>query len=134
MKLYALFHHSGLCLELHEVEDHINLLAPYVLQTEEAYATWKAKQAVPPPEPEPEPSNDVPDVVSPWQMRRALNQLGLRAAIEAALASADQDTKDGWAVASEFRRDHDFINRMAAGLGMTSPQLDDLFRLAAAFK
>lgn len=79
------------------------------------------------------PDDMVPDTVSPWQMRRALNQLKLRDSVEAAVAAADQDTKDGWDYALEIRRDNPLINGMASGLGMTAAQLDELFLLAASF-
>lgn len=72
-------------------------------------------------------------VVSPWQMRRALNQIGLRATVEAAVAAGDQDTKDGWEFASEFRRDNALLLGMAAALNLTEQDLDDLFTLAATF-
>jgi len=77
------------------------------------------------------PVPDVPQVITPWQLRKALNQFGLRAAVEAAVAQADQNTKDGWEFATEFRRDDAMLNAMAGALGMTSEQLDDLFHLAA---
>lgn len=83
---------------------------------------------------EPVRPDPIPASVTPWQMRRALNQLGLRAAVEAAVASADQDTKDGWDYALEIRRDNPLIAGMGAALGMTEAQLDDLFRLAATFQ
>ncbi len=73
----------------------------------------------------------VPQTVTPWQMRKALNAAGLRATVEAAVSAADQDTKDGWEYASEIRRDNALLNSMAAALNMTSEQLDDLFRTAS---
>jgi len=76
----------------------------------------------------------VPPEVTPWQMRRALNQLGLRAMVEAAVAAGDQDARDGWEFALEIRRDNPLLAGMAAALGMTDAQLDDLFRLAASFR
>lgn len=78
-------------------------------------------------------ASSVPSAVSPWQMRRALNQLGLRATVEAAVAVADQDTKDGWEFATEFRRDNALLGAMAANLNMSEQDLDDLFTLAASF-
>jgi hypothetical protein len=78
--------------------------------------------------------NPVPFSVTPWQMRRALNQLGLRSAVEAAVAGTDQDTRDGWDYALEIRRDNPLISGLAAGLGLTTSQVDDLFRLAYTFK
>jgi hypothetical protein len=79
-------------------------------------------------------ANYVPQSVTPWQMRRALNQLGLRATVESAVAAGDQDARDGWEFALEIRRDNPLLAGMAAALGMTDAQLDDLFRLAASFQ
>ncbi len=79
-------------------------------------------------------STPVPQSVTPWQMRRALNQLGLRAMVEAAVAAGDQDARDGWEFALELRRDNLLMASMAQALGMTDVQLDDLFRLAASFQ
>lgn len=82
----------------------------------------------PPPPPGPPP---VPQAVTPLQARRAINAAGLRASIEAAIAAADQDAKDAWEYATEIRRDNALIASMAGALGLTSAQIDDLFRDAA---
>lgn len=67
---------------------------------------------------------------SPWQIRKAMNALGLRSAVEAAVASADQATKDGWEFAQEFRRDNPLIASVAAALGKSTADIDALFELA----
>ena len=84
---------------------------------------------LPPPPPPPVPVLNV----SPWQMRRALNEMGLRAAVESAVAGADQTTKDAWEFATSFRRDNAMIAAVAAALGKTSADLDALFALAQSF-
>jgi hypothetical protein len=76
----------------------------------------------------------VPFSVTPWQMRRALNQIGLRSTVESAVAAASQDNRDGWEYALEIRRDNQLLANMAAALGMGESQLDDLFRLAGTFQ
>ena len=74
----------------------------------------------------------VPQSITPWQIRKALNQLGLRSAVEAAVAaSTDQDLKDGWAVATEFNRLSPFVIDIGAALGKTDAELDALFTLGA---
>lgn len=88
-----------------------------------------AEQAAPPP-----PAPELVVSVTPLQMRRALNHTGLRSSVEAAVAGADQDTKDAWEFASEIRRDNSLLLGMATQLGMTEQQLDDLFALAATFQ
>ena len=74
-----------------------------------------------------------PSPVTPLQIRRALNASGMRGMVEAALGSAPQDARDAWDYATEIKRDDATLNAMAAALGMTSAQVDDLFRLAASY-
>jgi len=78
----------------------------------------------------PKPPAPIP-TVSAWQIRKGLNALGLRAAVEAAVASADQNTKDAWQYAKEFERDHPLVISLAAAIGKTSEELDALFSLSA---
>jgi len=81
----------------------------------------------------PEPADPPPIVpVSPWQIRKALNTLGLREAIEQAIEAADATVQDGWRYATEFRRTDPFVIGMGQALGKTDAELDDLFRLAAS--
>ncbi len=70
--------------------------------------------------------------VTPWQIRKALNQLGLRTSVEAAVAAADQETKDGWEFAQEFRRDNPLIASLGVALGKTDAEIDALFDLAGS--
>lgn len=73
----------------------------------------------------------VPSTVTPRQFRRALSQAGLRASVEAAIAAADEETRDTWEYAVTIERGHPMLIAMATALDVTSEQLDDLFRLAA---
>jgi hypothetical protein len=73
----------------------------------------------------------VPDSISPKQIRLALNHMGLRAEVEAAVAAADPDTRDVWEFATEIRRDDPMLSAMSASLGYSSSLVDDVFRLAA---
>ncbi len=66
-------------------------------------------------------------------MRRALNASGLRTQVEGALAAAPQDARDAWEFATDIRRDDATLNAMAAALGLSTTQVDDLFRLAASY-
>ena len=86
-----------------------------------------------PPEPEPqEPEPDtVPQIVSRFQARAALHLAGLLDQVEALIADADPIAQIAWQDAVEFRRDSPTINGLAAQIGMTQEQLDDLFRAAA---
>ena len=79
------------------------------------------------------PPPQVPQSITPWQIRKALNQLGLRAVVEAAVAaSTDQAVKDGWEFATEFVRTSPFVVSMGAEFGKTDAELDALFILGAS--
>jgi hypothetical protein len=70
--------------------------------------------------------------VSAWQLRKALNQLGLRDAVESAVtASTNQDLKDGWAYAGTFNSDDPLVVTMGTALSQTPAQMYALFELAS---
>ena len=69
--------------------------------------------------------------ITPWQVRKALNQLGLRDAIEQAVAGADQTTKDAWEFATEFVRTDPLVAVIQAVLGKTDEETDALFILGS---
>ena len=71
-----------------------------------------------------------PLIVSAWSFRKALNRLGLRAQVDAALVNADQDTKDGWAIATEYWSTDPIILTMTAVLGKTEAEMLQVFELA----
>ena len=72
----------------------------------------------------------VPQAVTPRQIRLALIASGIAlASIEAALAG-NEAAKVEWDFALEIRRDHALLNAFAGSLGLTSGQVDNLFRLA----
>lgn len=88
--------------------------------------------AQPPELPEWKPLPAVVHVCSPWQIRKALNDLDLRQAVEAAVtASADATLKDGWAYATEFRSDDSFVIAMGESLGKTSTETAELIEFAS---
>lgn len=75
-----------------------------------------------------------PTSVTPWQIRKALNALGLRDAVEAAVAASyDRDLKDGWQFATVFERYDPLVISMGAALHKTPKEMDDLFALAASY-
>lgn len=65
--------------------------------------------------------------LSAWQVRKVLNQFGLRAQVESAIATADDNTKDAWVYANEYQRNDPLLNGMASMLGMTAAQVDSMF-------
>ena len=96
-------------------------------------------ESIPEPEPElvPEPDGPVPPsgyTCSPWQIRKALNNQGLRQAVEDAVAaSTDQDIKDAWEFANEFRSDHPFVLTMGVVvLGKTEEETAQFIEYAAS--
>lgn len=74
--------------------------------------------------------NPVPEDVTPLQLRRALNQMGLRSAVEAYVAQAGGDVKDAWEWATTIRIDDPLLITAAQLLGVN---LETLFRLAGSF-
>lgn len=71
-----------------------------------------------------------PIVVSARQIRLALNQIGLRAAVEGWVQAADQDTKDTWQFGTEFSRVNSPATDAAEAYGKTPAEIDALFELA----
>ena len=69
--------------------------------------------------------------LEPWQIRKALNAVGLRAQVEAAVAASSLDVQDGWATAKYFERNHPLIVQMVAALKLSDAEVDDVFRLGA---
>lgn len=81
--------------------------------------------------PPPDPRESVS--CASWQLKRALTAEGLRDAVEAAIAAADQDTKDMWQAAT-FRRLNPRIIALATEMGKTADDIDALFTLALTFE
>lgn len=90
------------------------------------FVAWEAEGGVAEPFVTP-----VPASVTRRQFKQALNRIQLRNAVEAAIAAADQDTKDWYAESLNFERSNPVMNSMATLLGKASEDIDNLFRLAA---
>lgn len=74
----------------------------------------------------------VPDKVTPLQARKALLAVGLLDTIESAIeAISDPEqkrlTRMSWEFATAIYRNDPLISSMAATMGMTSQQIDQLF-------
>lgn len=75
--------------------------------------------------------SNVPAVVTPRQIRLALNAAGLRETVEQAVAAGSQDLEDWWEYSLDIERKNPLIISMAAALNITEQQLDSLFIAAA---
>jgi hypothetical protein len=75
---------------------------------------------------------DAPVSCSPWQIRKALNQLELRDDVELAVSeSADITLQDGWSFATEFRSDDPFVIGMGAAIGKTAEETRGIIEFAS---
>lgn len=84
--------------------------------------------------PEP-PAPPVPEIITPRQAKLALLGAGLLSQAEAAIASLPAEQKAvaqiEWEYAHEFRRDWPLLTALAAGMGLTEAQVDELFIIGA---
>ncbi len=80
------------------------------------------------------PASPVPEAVTARQARLALLGAGLDDAVDQALAALPgaegKAARIEWEYALEIRRDSPLIAALAPALGLTSEQVDDLFRAA----
>lgn len=83
----------------------------------------------------PAPPVPVPQSVTMRQARLALHAAGLLSGVDAAIASLSEPAKTAaqieWEYASAVERNAGLVPAMAAALGMTDAQIDDLFITAA---
>ena len=73
-----------------------------------------------------------PKVVSMRQARLALLQQNLLSTVDAAIAAGNEADKITWEYATEVNRGDSLVANLAAGLGLTEADLDNLFTLAAS--
>lgn len=76
----------------------------------------------------------VPESITRGQAKIALHAAGLLSSIEAMIAAPDTPMaiKIAWAEEPRFYRESNAINSLGAAAGLSSEQLDNLFRQAAA--
>lgn len=75
----------------------------------------------------------IPNAVTARQARKALNQLGLRVAVESWIEGQPQDIQDEWYYADPILRSNGAISAGATALSITEEELDQIFVLAATF-
>ena len=69
---------------------------------------------------------------SPWQIRKALNEINKRQLVEEAVAaSGDIMIKDGWEFATEFVSNDQFVIAMGQIIGMDEDQVADFINHAS---
>jgi hypothetical protein len=70
----------------------------------------------------------VPEAITPLQARRALRAAGLLDSVNAWIATQPDDAQEAWEYCIEVRRDSPLIAGAQSELGLTSEQVDELFR------
>lgn len=83
--------------------------------------------ALVPPEEDP---NGIPSVITCVQGRLALLQAGLLDAVESSIKSATREVQIFWEFATEWHRSNAVLISLGTTLGLSEPQVDDLFRIA----
>ena len=74
----------------------------------------------------------VPAAVSMRQARLALLGAGLLSQVEAAITAAGEAARIEWEYAATVERNWPLVTALAAALGLTSSQVDELFFAASA--
>lgn len=98
--------------------------------TEAQFAAWIAAQPQPP-----EPPGPVPTNLPAWRIRVVLKQRGLLNNVKQLINSLPAEQKaiaEEQLVDSKFERGHPLIEQLGMALGLTSKDLDDIFREADA--
>ena len=98
--------------------------------TEEQFTTWLAAQP-----PIPDPPTPVPTDLPAWRIRVVLKKRGLLTSVKQLINSLPVEQKtiaEEQLVDSKFERNHPLIEQLGAALGLSSSDLDDIFREADA--
>ena len=80
--------------------------------------------------PPPVDPNVVPEFVTAVQGRLALHRAGLLVTVEQAVATANGETQIFWEYSAEWHRNNTVLSALAEAIGLTSEQVDDMFRTA----
>lgn len=116
--------------------DAAALLAQVQSLTDQLAAVTAERDAALSQSPQPEPPAGV-GALSPVQVRVALRQAGITAAmVDAVMAAIPDDMQRDiattyWEYATTIHRDHPLIGQISAALGLTSEQVDEMWSAAA---
>ena len=77
-----------------------------------------------------DPNDELPIEVDAFQLREALNQLGLRSTIESLVAQGSQTLKDMWEYKTAYHSDHPEVAAMGSAIGKTAAEVRQIFELA----
>lgn len=94
----------------------------------DAYLEWVALGNTP------EPADVIEPIYScsPWQIRKALNEIGQRQTVESAVASSTDITlKDGWEFATEFISNDPFVIMMGTVIGKDEVEISEFIKYAS---
>lgn len=69
----------------------------------------------------------VPHALTPLQARKVLRAAGLKTQVDELLAAAADEVREEWDYALQIERQNSTLLAMAATLGLTAAQLDQLF-------
>lgn len=93
------------------------------------YREWLSQGNVPEPADTPEKEELI---ISPWQLRTILNQLGLREAVENMVKNSnDYLIKDGWEFATSWREKHPLVIQIGYNLGLSTDDIHSIFKAAS---
>lgn len=114
------------------VRDTVQYPAEWLRQMTVAERTQWGLVEIPEPAPPVVPTDPpVPHSITPRQARIALLAAGLLDQVETMVAASSREIQITWEFSLQIDRSSPLVDAMAASAGLTSAQVDDLFRSAA---